>query len=410
MKFNISPFERNKGYVYILYSALFISSFNIISIFFEKVILGERLIFADFSVYRCGAITFLNNINPYKASALSECLGSYPNALDFFYPPFTLNFFSLFSKFSEINSIILWGIILLPIIILNLFLMHKLFFKKKNFFLFILIYFFSFGGLNFTGLLTGNITIVFYSCLGISFYYAIINKNTIPIFFILTIMSLFKITYLIFLVLFFFLEKKKYFKFSFITLFAIVTFYLFSYLNDPKIFLDFINHLSYIRSNEFFNLYGGGFGLYSIIKEFPSIFFSNYSNHPLLIQLIWILICSLFLLSTFLLIYTNKTNFSKLEILSIGILTISICYPVIKDYEGFLLVPCIYYLLFNLNFKSIFKNNAKVIQYIILFLTFSIHDKYILFLTAIALFFLITYINFKNNKIFIKKKLLTKEI
>ena len=99
-------------------------------------------------------------------------------------------------------------------------------------------------------------------------------------------------------------------------------------------------------------------------------------------------------------IYSKYNSLSKLQILSIGILTITICYPVIKDYEGFLLVPCIYYLLFNLNFETIFKKNSEITRYILTVFSFSIHDKYAFFLIAIILFFYISYLNFKNIKIF----------
>ena len=145
MKYVISYIVKHRIHTLLIYSVLLISSFNIILNFFEKVVFGERFIFADFSVYRCGAITFLNNINPYKPNALSECLNSYPNALDFFYPPFTLNIFSMFSNLTKNNAVILWTIIILPIFLFNIFLNHKLFFKNKNFFLFLLFYFFSFN-------------------------------------------------------------------------------------------------------------------------------------------------------------------------------------------------------------------------------------------------------------------------
>ena len=84
----------------------------------------------------------------------------------------------------------------------------KIFFKETNLILVFTIYLFSFGGLNFTGLLTGNITVLMYSLLSISFYYSIIKKNTIPLFIILTLMCLFKITYLVFFILIFLISKK----------------------------------------------------------------------------------------------------------------------------------------------------------------------------------------------------------
>tara|TARA_B100001013_G_C24612757_1_gene443893 strand:- start:110 stop:1324 length:1215 start_codon:yes stop_codon:yes gene_type:complete len=404
MKYVISYIVKHRIHTLLIYSVLLISSFNIILNFFEKVVFGERFIFADFSVYRCGAITFLNNINPYKPNALSECLNSYPNALDFFYPPFTLNIFSMFSNLTKNNAVILWTIIILPIFLFNIFLNHKLFFKNKNFFLFLLFYFFSFGGLNFTGLLTGNITIILYALLGVSFYYTIEKEKSLFIFFALIILCLFKITYLVFLILFFFLESKKYLRNSLLSISAITMFYLVSYFNNPKFFLDFLNHLTYLRSSEFFNLYGGGFGLYSIIKGMPELFYPGVSeNYKFYFQFVWVLLCGSFMSSMIFLLYIKKKKFSKLQTLSFGILTITICYPLLKDYEGFLLVPVIYYLLFNLNFKSLFKKSDKNFKYILIFCSIAIHDKYMLFFTAIIIFFLILYIDYKDQEIFKKE-------
>jgi len=384
----------------LLYSPLFISFFNIILNFFEKVIIGGRTIFGDFIVYRCGAITYLNDINPYKPNALSECLNSYPNALEFFYPPFTLSMFSIFTNFTQLWSTILWGLIIFPILFLNLTLIKKIFFKNKNIFLFLLIYFFSFGGLNFTGLLTGNITIILYSLLGISLYYAIEKKNMRPVFIILTVMCLFKITYLIFLILLFLIERKKFLNYTFISLCIILTFYLFSYFNNPGIFIDFLNHLTYLRSPEFFNLYGGGFGFYSILKGFSEFFtFRIFEENIIFLQFLWFLICGLFLLSILIILFKNN-KISKKQILSISILIITICYPLMKDYEGFLLIPSIYYLLFNLNWKFIFKKASKIFKYILIFSTFAIHDKYMLFLTASIILISIFYLDYKKQRIF----------
>jgi len=403
MKFLKSTKIKKNFFLIITFVALFISTFNIISNFFEKVILDERQIFADFTVYRCGAITFLNNVNPYKPNALSECFNTSGTALDFFYPPFTLKIFSIFSYIELHNSLFLWGIIILPIFFYQIFLIHKTFFKKEKIILFLIVYLFSFGGLNFTGLLTGNITILMYSLLGISFYYSITKKNTALIFLVLTFMCLFKITYLVFFILVFFINKKNFFTNAFFSLFTIIFFYFLSYLNNTKIFLDFLNHLTYLRSYEFFELYGGGFGLYSIIKEIPEIFSSGISvNYKYSFQFIWFLICGLFMLSIFYLVIKNK-QLSKTHILAICILIITICYPLLKDYEGFLLVSSIYYLILNINWNAICKKNTEKFKYTLLFLTFAIHDKYMLFVTAMFIFFSILYLDYKKKKIFINK-------
>ena len=310
--FNISSFFKNQRYVFLVYFPLLISFINIISNFVEKIIFGTRIPFADFSVYRCAAITFSNKISPYFPNALSECLNSYPHALDFFYPPITLNFFLIFTKISEINSIVIWSIIILPIFFLKIFISKKIFLKEKNIIIFLIIYLFSFGGLNFTGLLTGNISILFYSLLGISLYSLILRNNTKFFYIILTLMCIFKITYIIYFFLLFFLEKKNFYKYTSISFFTIFFIYLFSYYLNQNLFLEFFNQLKYIRSDKFFELYGGGFGMYSILNELPSILFYNYKNYYLT-QISWFLTCFIFLISTFQILFFNRKNFSRIQ-------------------------------------------------------------------------------------------------
>ena len=395
----VKSFISNSSFVnLILFTPLFISCFNIVSNFFEKVIVGERSIFADFIVYRCGAITYMNNLNPYKPNALSECLNSYPNALDFFYPPFTINLFAMFTNLDQSLAVISWGLIILPILFLYLILIKKIFFKNKNIFLFLIIYFFSFGGLNFTGLLTGNITIIFYSLLGVSLFYLITRKKSFPVFVILTVMCLFKITYLVFLPLLFFIQRKKFLNYSLLSISTILFFYLYSYFKNPNIFIDFLNHLTYLRSPEFFSLYGGGFGLYSILKGLPIFILPGiFEENNTLVLFTWLFVCGLFLLSMIIMFSNNKLQ--KRHILSIGVLIITICYPLIKDYEGFLLIPSIYYLLFNLNWKFIFKKLSEIFKYILIFSTFAVHDKYMLFFTASIILVSILYLDYKKQKI-----------
>ena len=403
MNFLKSRKIKENIFLILIFLSLLISSFNIINNFFEKVVFGDRQVFGDFMVYRCGAISFINNINPYEANALSKCFNTLGNSLDYFYPPHPLKIFSFFSNISLSNSIILWALIIIPIFMCQVLMIKRIFFKETNLILVFTIYLFSFGGLNFTGLLTGNITVLMYSLLSISFYYSIIKKNTIPLFIILTLMCLFKITYLVFFILIFLISKKKFFTNTLISLSTIIIFYLFSYFNDPNLFIDFLNHLTYLRSNEFYNLYGGGFGLYSIIKEIPEYYFPELSNtYKIIFQIAWFSVCGLFILSIFYLFIDNK-SFSKTHILAIALLIITICYPLIKDYEGFLLVAVIYYLILNINWKF-FLQDTKKIKYLLFFLTFSIHDKYMLILISMIIYLSILYLDYKKKKVFINNE------
>ena len=97
--------------------------------------------------------------------------------------------------------------------------------------------------------------------------------------------------------------------------------------------------------------------------------------------------------------FFKNNKLQKKQILSIGIVIITACYPLIKDYEGFLLIPSIYYLLFNLNWKYIFRKSSKIFKYILIFSTFAIHDKYMLFLTTSIILVSIFYLDYKKQKI-----------
>ena len=85
MNFLKSRKIKENIFLILIFLSLLISSFNIINNFFEKVVFGDRQVFGDFMVYRCGAISFINNINPYEANALSKCFNTLGNSLDYFY-------------------------------------------------------------------------------------------------------------------------------------------------------------------------------------------------------------------------------------------------------------------------------------------------------------------------------------
>ena len=67
---------------FFIFIPLYLSSFNILSNFVEKKIIGSFSIFGDFLIYRCAGINYLNKESPYGINKLQECLNSYPNSLD----------------------------------------------------------------------------------------------------------------------------------------------------------------------------------------------------------------------------------------------------------------------------------------------------------------------------------------
>ena len=171
----------------------------------------------------------------------------------------------------------------------------------------------------------------------------------------------------------------------FLTIFLIV--YLFSYLQNPILFNEFINHLIYGRSDNFTKIFGEGFGLFSLINFLSdNLFQSIQLKSDLIKNFLWLSICSLIFLYSFL-ITTEKQNkdlFSKN--IAFGICVLTFCYPILKHYECFLVVPSIFFLI----------NSSKMnIKFLLLILMFGFHDKHTLILVLTSTLMLEFYFNKK---------------
>ena len=59
-----------------------------------------------------------------------------------------------------------------------------------------------------------------------------------------------------------------------ITIFILI--YILSYFNNPFLFTEFLNHLEYAKSPEFKEIFGKGFGLFSIIDSFNVLIIKNF--------------------------------------------------------------------------------------------------------------------------------------
>ena len=160
-----------------------------------------------------------------------------------------------------------------------------------------------------------------------------------------------------------------------------------SYLNNPDLFIQFINSLVYETSSEFNSIFGQGLGLSSIIDFFINSFLKNLQldiNYSLAKNIIWLVIISLFI-SYFLMVQYRKKEILNNK-LALSLCLITLCYPILKHYECYLVVPCLFFLISN--FKTKFK-------YILLLIMFGLHDKYSLFFILIITF---TYEIYLSNK------------
>ena len=79
-----------KNELIFLYFFLALASFNNLSHFIKKNILGDRIDFWDFHVYWCSANKFINGVNPYGGNIIKNCLYQFNFDLYFSYPPIIL--------------------------------------------------------------------------------------------------------------------------------------------------------------------------------------------------------------------------------------------------------------------------------------------------------------------------------
>ena len=159
-----------------LYFFLALAIYNNLSHFIKKNLLGDRTDFWDFHVYWCSANKFINNIIPYGGENIKNCLSQFNFDLYFSYPPIILKFLS-FLGYLELNTAkIIWMLIIgISFFIIILYLNKTYKIRKILFFTFLLI--FTGGGLIWSALLAGNISIILYAILSIGIYYLIKKKK-----------------------------------------------------------------------------------------------------------------------------------------------------------------------------------------------------------------------------------------
>ena len=87
---------------------------------------------------------------------------------------------------------------------------------------------------------------------------------------------------------------------------------------------------------------------------------------------------------------SGKKQITFNQKIAFGVCIITLCYPILKHYECFIVVPCLFFIINN------FKTKLK---FILLILMFGLHDKYS--------FFLILIITFAYETYLINKKVLT---
>ena len=155
-----------------------------------------------------------------------------------------------------------------------------------------LIIYFSFGGILVNALKTGNVSNIIYGLLALSIFF--LYKNYKIIFsLIIILLSLIKPHFFIFIFLGLFIYEKKFIKHIIISFLAIISCYLYYFLFETELFLEFLKNLQVINTREFYFSFNYTVGLKSIIESLPTNFANLFNFYilagpSLLKNVIWL--------------------------------------------------------------------------------------------------------------------------
>ena len=390
-----------------LYFFLLIAIFNNVSHFVRKNLLGDRVDFWDFHVYWCSANKFINDISPYGGETIKNCLSHFNFDLYFSYPPIILKFLS-FLGYLEFNTAkIIWILIIgISFFVIIIFLKKTYQIPKIIIFSFILI--FTGGGLVWSALLAGNISIILYAILSIGIYYLIKKKKYIY-YLSVCFISLAKFPFLIFLFMPTFLYGYKELKKSFFYLFLTLIIYYVQFYFDKELFISFLNSTKTYRGENFLLIHGTGIGIHGIIDLYQNLLYEKtniklFNPSGSISFLIHILISGIFFLSSFFLFQKKNINLNQTKLLiSFFIVIFLCCFPRISSYDFFLIVSSFFYIVRNSRIKLIGYNW----NFIICLLTISVlaiyDSKYPAFVISFFLL-LCFYLQIRNKDPFYLKK------
>ena len=358
----------------LIFFLLIIISIDIFATFYQKKIIGGIGILGDAGIYLCGIKNFAAGLNPYgELNCFGNTTMSFqytPLSLIILYPIkyFQLNFFQYVWFTLQIESI--FYIFFYSRIILNL---------KINIF-HILLILFGFGGLAFSGITSGNISIILY---GIIIYgiYKLYNNEINYYCLAIGFISLFKPYLLIFFLPGFVLYKFDFLIYFLKSIIFLIFLHLILFLLNETLYINYFELIEKSVSNEFYTQFGSGIGIIGILKGLSSIdIFKNFLSINFS-TVIWLGIISI--------LSINLILFSKTEKKKVGIVySLILCQlinPYLMNYELLLLIPCLLFLLEENSFFN--KKWKKFFYYSVFIFIIIVHDSFApLFLISLFLF------------------------
>ena len=373
----------------LIYFFLTISVFNNLSHFIRKNIFGDRIDFWDFHVYWCTAIQYLGGVNPYGGENIKNCLSQFNFDLYFSYPPIVLKFLSFLGLWNLETSKVIWILIVIASFIIILIYSKKIFLYKNTFLLFFLLIFAG-GGLVWSALLAGNISIILYSLLAIGIYH--LTQRRINIYYLLiTIISLAKFPFFIFFTMPIFLYGYKEIKNFIMYLFLTIILYYFQFYLDKTFFISFINSTITYKSEGFLEIHGTGIGIHGLLDLYTNLIYEKFNLEimkPSGIFAFFIhisLSLTLFLSAFFLFKKKNINTKQERLLISFFIIIFLCCFPRISSYDFYLVIPAFFYLLNNSRIR--YMKWGKIIMPILGITFLAIYDSsYPAFVISLLLF------------------------
>ena len=400
---------------FILLASLIIVTSNSLIYLFEKYITGDRYIFFDLPLNYCAGELFSNNISPYGfglgKAPLIECVNKIINGdwgmPVYIYSPIFLEFLSPISKINYDLIRNSWYLITAISIFFIIFFSYKVLPINNLKKIMPLIILFSFGGILFNAIFTGNISILAYSLVALSLVF--LHKKKLNLFsLIIIILTLIKPHFFIFLLMGFIVYGKEYIKYIFLSLLIIIFSYFAFFIYKTPIFIDFLQSIQSVSSKEWFFSYNSTFGLTGILNNLPivlnnlnlNIYFSGGPN--MINKIIWlILVFFIFLSLIYFRLFTNITNLNshkKSNLIAFGSIIILLINPNVTIYDFFIFIPSAYYLINEFKFNNTFLDNVNF-KYSVFLLFVIVQDINFPFFIATLIYFIVIFKSIKNNNI-----------
>ena len=307
----------------------------------------------------------------------------------FFNPPIVFQLFKFIANFEYSQIVKIWFFFLFLSYFCIPFILFKTFKINLKFFYIFLV---CFGGISISVFLTGNLSIILSAFFAISLFF--LSKDKYHFFYlILSILSLIKFPYLIFFGIPFLVRglKKEVFINTFFYLTFISLLYLISFYQNSELFISWINSLEFSKSIGDSGDFGRG-----LFRLFENYFFSgSYLNY-----IIYFLISGILFLFLILLFKNSKILKDTNLAIAFSIVALSIFLPRLKSYDVLITIPCLFFIIKNLDFKiSKFINSSiKFLLFLMLFCWTSPYAPICLY----SIIFIIFSTDLKFN--FIEKK------